>query len=331
MTASAGNHAQGVALAATTEGVDAKVVMPEQAPISKIKATRGYGAEVVLAGADYDAAAEHAHRIEHEEGRTYIHAFDDYDVMAGQGTIGLEIVEALPEVDTVVVPVGGGGLISGIATVMNAETDARVVGVQAEGASAVAESLRKGERVERERVDTIADGIAVRRTGERTLPVIRERVDEVVTVTDAETAGALVALLERSKTLVEGAGAVSLAALLEGAFDFADDETVVAVLCGGNIDLNVLTTVIMRGLVESGRYLRLRTVLKDRPGALQQLIDVIADARANIYAIQHDRTSRDIEMNAADVKLDLETRGHEHVVELVDALEAHGYEVDILV
>jgi threonine dehydratase len=331
VTASAGNHAQGVALAATTEGVDAKVVMPEQAPISKINATRSYGAEVVLAGVDYDAAAEHAHELEREEDRTYIHAFDDYDVMAGQGTIGLEIAEALPEVDTVVVPIGGGGLISGIATVLTAETDARVVGVQAEGASAVAESLRKGEPVERERVDTISDGIAVRKTGEKTLPIIQERVDEVVTVTDAETANALVALLERSKTLVEGAGAVPLAAVVERAFDYDEDETIATALCGGNIDLNVLTTVIMRGLVESGRYLRLRTVLKDRPGALEQLIEVIADARANIYAIQHDRTSRDIEMNAADVKLDLETRGHEHVVELVDALEAHGYEVDILV
>jgi threonine dehydratase len=331
VTASAGNHAQGVALAATTEGVDAKVVMPEDAPISKLRATRGYGAEVVLAGADYDEAAERAHEIEREEGRTYIHAFDDYEVMAGQGTIGLEIVEDLPDVDTVVVPVGGGGLISGIATAVTAETDARVVGVQAEGASAVADSLRKGRRVERDRVDTIADGIAVRTTGERTLPIIRERVDEVVTVADAETASALVALLERSKTLVEGAGAVPLAALLSGAIDYEADETIVAALCGGNIDLNVLTTVIMRGLVESGRYLRIRTVLKDRPGALERLIEVIADARANIYAIQHDRTSRDIEMNAADVKLDLETRGHEHVAELVDALEAHGYEVEILV
>jgi threonine dehydratase len=331
VTASAGNHAQGVALAATTEGVDAKVVMPEDAPISKLRATRGYGAEVVLAGADYDEAAERAHEIEREEGRTYIHAFDDYQVMAGQGTIGLEIVEDLPDVDTIVVPVGGGGLISGIATAVKAETDARVVGVQAEGASAVADSLRKGRRVERDRVDTIADGIAVRTTGERTLPIIRERVDEVVTVADAETASALVALLERSKTLVEGAGAVPLAALLSGAIDYEADETIVAALCGGNIDLNVLTTVIMRGLVESGRYLRIRTVLKDRPGALERLIEVIADARANIYAIQHDRTSRDIEMNAADVKLDLETRGHEHVVELVDALEAHGYEVEILV
>ncbi|MFB6207618.1 MAG: threonine ammonia-lyase [Haloglomus sp.] len=331
VTASAGNHAQGVALAATTEGVDAKVVMPEQAPISKIKATRSYGAEVVLEGADYDEAAARAHELEREENRTYVHAFDDYDVMAGQGTIGLEVVEALPDLDTVVVPVGGGGLISGIATAVTAETDARVVGVQAEGASAVAESLRKGERVERDRVDTISDGIAVRKAGEKTLPVIEERVDDVVTVTDAETANALVALLERSKTLVEGAGAVPLAALVERAFDYEPDETIATALCGGNIDLNVLTTVIMRGLVESGRYLRIRTVLKDRPGALEQLIEVIADARANIYAIQHDRTSRDIEMNAADVKLDLETRGHEHVVELVDALEAHGYEVDILV
>ena len=331
VTASAGNHAQGVALAATAEGVDSKVVMPENAPISKLKATRGYGAEVVLAGADYDEAAEHAHEIERGENRTYIHAFDDEAVMAGQGTIGLEIAEDCPDVDTVLVPIGGGGLISGIATALKAETDARVIGVQAEGASAVADSLRKGRPVEYDRVDTIADGIAVRSTGTLTLPVIRERVDEVVTVPDAATANALVALLERSKTLVEGAGAVPLAALLEGTFDYEPDETIVVALCGGNIDLNVLTTVIMRGLVESGRYLRIRTVLKDRPGALERLIEVIAEARANIYAIQHDRTSRDIEMNAADVKLDLETRGHEHVAELVDALEAAGYEVEILV
>jgi threonine dehydratase len=331
VTASAGNHAQGVALAATTEGVDSKVVMPENAPISKLRATRGYGAEVVLAGADYDEAAEHAHEIERRENRTYIHAFDDEAVMAGQGTIGLEIAEDCPDVDTVLVPIGGGGLISGVATAVKAETDARVIGVQAEGASAVADSLRKGSPVEYDRVDTIADGIAVRSTGTLTLPVIRERVDRVVTVPDAATANALVALLERSKTLVEGAGAVPLAALLEGTFDYEPDETIVVALCGGNIDLNVLTTVIMRGLVESGRYLRVRTVLKDRPGALERLIEVIAEARANIYAIQHDRTSRDIEMNAADVKLDLETRGHEHVAELVDALEAAGYEVEILV
>jgi threonine dehydratase len=234
-------------------------------------------------------------------------------------------------VDTVVVPIGGGGLISGIATAVKAKTDARVVGVQAEGASSVVPSLAKGERVELDHVDTIADGIATRSVGERTFEVIRERVDEVVTVPDEAIASAVVAALERSKALVEGAGAVSLAAVLERAFDYDDGEVVVAAMCGGNIDLNVLTTVVMRGLIERGRYLRIRTVLKDRPGALERLIEILAENRANIYAIQHDRTSKDVALNAADVELDLETRGHDHVAELIATLEEHGYEVEVLV
>jgi threonine dehydratase len=331
VTASAGNHAQGVALAASRTGADATIVMPEHAPISKINATRSYGAEVVLHGVDYDAAAEHAHRLEREENRTYVHAFDDPAVMAGQGTIGLEIVEQCPDVETVVVPIGGGGLIAGIATAVKATTDARVVGVQADGASSVAESLQKGERVERESVDTIADGIATRTAGELTFEVIRERVDEVVTVTDPEIANAVVSLLERSKTLVEGAGAVALAAVLETRFEYEDGETIVPALCGGNIDLNVLTTVIRRGLVERGRFLRIRTVLKDRPGALEDLVDLLAENRTNIYAIEHDRASKDIAMNAAEVELDLETRGADHVRQLIDALETNGYEVEVLV
>ncbi len=332
VTASAGNHAQGVALAATRIGVDAIVVMPEHAPISKLEATRSYGAEVVLHGTDYDAAAERAHEIEREEGRTYLHAFDDEAVMAGQGTIGLEIVEDCPEVDAVIVPIGGGGLISGIATAPKAqERDIRVIGVQAEGAASAAESIAKGAIREWESVDTIADGIAVGRMGERTFEVVRERVDEVVTVSDSEMAVALAALLERSKTLVEGAGAVPLAALLSGAFEYEEGETIVPALCGGNIDLNTLTTVVMRGLVETGRYLKIKTVLKDRPGALRQLIDVIAENRANIYAIQHDRTSRDIAMNAAEVVIDLETRGNDHVEALLDGMREHGYEVEVLV
>jgi threonine dehydratase len=207
----------------------------------------------------------------------------------------------------------------------------RVIGVQAEGAASAADSLQKGEIREWERVDTIADGIAVGRVGDLTFEVIRERVDEVVTVSDPKIAIALAALLERSKTLVEGAGAVPLAALLSDAFEYEDGETIVPALCGGNIDLNTLTTVIMRGLVETGRYLKIRTVLKDRPGALRQLIDVIAENRANIYAIQHDRTSRDIAMNAAEVVIDLETRGHDHVEGLVADLRERGYEVEILV
>ena len=332
ITASAGNHAQGVALAATRMGVDAKVVMPENAPISKVKATRSYGAEVVLSGVDYDAAADRAHELEREEGRYYLHAFDDEMVMAGQGTIGLEVYEDLPGVDTVVVPIGGGGLISGIATALKGkDPDVRVVGVQAEGASSVAQSLRKGQRVELDAVDTIADGIATRTVGEKTFEIIQERVDEVVTVSDDEIAVALTTLLERGKTLVEGAGAVPLAALMFERFEYDEGETVVPALCGGNIDMNTLTTVIVRGLAETGRYLRFRTILQDRPGALEELVDIIATQGANIYAIQHDRTSRDVAMNDAEVELDVETRGPDHVDELVAALEDAGYAVDVLV
>jgi threonine dehydratase len=331
VTASAGNHAQGVALAASRSGVDAKVVMPETAPISKVKATKSYGADVVLHGDDYDDAQAHAHELEESEDRTYVHAFDDAHVMAGQGTIGLEIVEDCPDVDTVVVPIGGGGLISGIATaVKGRQPDTRVVGVQAEGASTVAQSLNKGEPQSVDHVDTIADGIAVRQVGEQTFPVIQERVDEVVTVSDDEIATALVLMLERGKTLVEGAGATPLAAVLESKFDYDEGETIVPALCGGNIDLNLLTTVIVRGLVDQGRYVKIRTVLKDRPGSLNDLLDIVADERANIYAIQHDRTNRQIAMNATEVELDLETRGPEHVDRLLARIQDEGFEVTVL-
>jgi threonine dehydratase len=332
VTASAGNHAQGVALAATRAGVESVVVMPEHAPIAKVKATRNYGAEVVLHGDDYSEAQARAHEIETDEGRTYVHAFDDPAVMAGQGTIGLEILEDCPDVETVVVPIGGGGLISGIATAITEKApDVRVVGVQAEGASSVAQSLEKGEIRELDGVNTIADGIATRRVGEQTFPIIEERVDEVVTVSDPEIAVAITTLLERSKTLIEGGGAVTMAAILAEAFGYEADEAIVPVLSGGNIDLNMLRTVIMRGLVESGRYLRLRTTLADQPGSLEHLLEIIAEQRANIYAIQHDRTSRDIGMTATEVEIDLETRGEQHVEELLAELEANGYAVDVLV
>ena len=332
VTASAGNHAQGVALAATRAGVDATIVMPENAPIAKVKATRNYGAKVVLHGIDYAEAAERAHEIEDEKGRTYVHAFDDEAVMAGQGTIGLEILEDCPEVDTVVVPIGGGGLIAGIATaIKGTNPDVRVVGVQAAGASSLTRSLEKGEVVSIDGVDTIADGIATRSVGKQTFQVIKERVDEVVTVTDEQIAMAIVHRLERSKTVVEGAGAVSLAAVVFEEFDYDEGEVIVPALCGGNIDLNMLSTVIVRGLVETGRYLKIRTVLEDRPGALEDLLAVISGYRANIYAIQHDRTSRDIGMSDTEVEIDLETRGHDHVAELLEAMEANGYEVDVLV
>ncbi len=325
VTASAGNHAQGVALAATRSGVDSKIVMPEHAPISKVKATKNYGAEVVLSGQDYNEAAERAHEIERAEDRTYVHAFDDEYVMAGQGTIGLEILEDCPDVDTVVVPIGGGGLISGIATAIKEQKpETRVVGVQAEGASSVAKSLEKGERIALDGVDTIADGIATRSVGEQTFPHIQEYVDEVVTVSDPEIAVALVYLLERSKTVVEGAGAVPLAAVLFEKFQYDADETIVSALCGGNIDLNTLTNVIVRGLVETGRYLKIRTVLKDRPGALEDLLDVFTAHQANIYAIHHDRTSRDVEMNDTEVEIELEMRGPDHVDNFLADLRDEG-------
>jgi len=330
VTASAGNHAQGVALAATRAGVDSTIVMPKYAPVSKVEATKRYGGDVVLHGIDYDEAQAHAHEIEREEDKVYVHAFEDERVMAGQGTIGLEIAEQCPEVDTVVVPIGGGGLISGVATALKgALDDVRVVGVQAAGADSAARSMRAGHRVELGGVDTVADGIAVREVGEHTFPYIRERVDEVVTVDDEAIAEALTLLLERSKTVVEGAGAVALAAVLEDAFDYDDGEVIVPALCGGNIDMNTLITVILRGLVRMGRYLKVSLELKDRPGELERVASIIAREDANVYALTHDRTSRDIAVDAADLEIELETHGHEHAAEVVAALEEAGYEVDV--
>ncbi|QAU13034.1 threonine ammonia-lyase [Halorubrum sp. BOL3-1] len=330
VTASAGNHAQGVALAASRAGVDATVVMPKFAPVSKVKATRGYGASVRLEGVDYDEAQAYAHKLEREEDRTYVHAFDDPVVMAGQGTLGLEIVGDCPELDTVVVPIGGGGLISGVAVAIKERLpDVRVVGVQAEGADSAAQSLDAGEVREIDSVDTIADGIATRSVGDRTLDVMAEYVDEVVTVDDREIALALTLLLERAKTLVEGAGAVALAAVLSEAFEYDDGETVVAALCGGNIDLNRLGTVIRRGLVQMGRYLKITIDLKDRPGELERVSSIVARTGANVYAVHHDRTSRDVAVNAAELELELETDDAEHAADIVDALEAEGYNVEI--
>ena len=303
VTASAGNHAQGVSLAASRNGVDATIVMPEHAPVSKVQATEYYGGDVVLDGAGYEEAESRAREIERAEGRTYVHAFDDPDVMAGQGTLGLEVAADLPEVDTVVVPIGGGGLIAGVATAITARTDARVIGVQAEGAASTVEALEAGERGTLDGVETIADGIAVRQVGERPFEVIRERVDEVTTVSDPEIAVALLYALEREKVLLEGAGAAALAAVFSDAFDYESGETIVPLLCGGNIDMNTLTTVLMRGLVETGRYCKIRTVLKDRPGSLLRLSELLAEHRANVYGVRHDRTSRDIAMDDAEIEV----------------------------
>jgi threonine dehydratase len=330
ITASAGNHAQGVALAAQRSDVDAFIVMPEFAPISKVNATRSYGAEIELHGEDYADAQARAHELAAETDRTYVHAYEDREVQAGQGTIGLEILEDCPEVDTVVVPIGGGGLISGIATALKAtKPDTRVVGVQAEGAATVANSLTKEATNELDSVDTIADGIATGAVGENTLPVIDERVDEIVTVDDSEIASAMTLLLERAKTLVEGAGAVPLAATLEEKFEYSEGETIVPVLSGGNIDLNLLTTVLSRGLVDRGRFVKIRSVMKDRPGALRDFLNIVADSGANIYEINHDRARQSFAIDATEIEFDLETRGHDHVEQILAELRAAGFQVEV--
>jgi threonine dehydratase len=294
ITASAGNHAQGVAYAARRVGAAATVVMPESASFSKTEATAGYGAEVVLHGRDYARAYDHATGLARERGAAYVHAFDDPDVIAGQGSVGLEILEQLPDVDTVVVPVGGGGLLAGIAAALRGSgSSARLVGVQIAGAAALAPSLRAGARVCVEVADTIADGLATGAIGERPFEIIRSSVDDAVEVSDAETAAAILLLLERAKLVVEGAGATALAACLGPLRRAIAGRRVAVVLSGGNIDMNLLDRIINLGLVQEGRLFRFSTRLPDRPGELQRLVSCIAAQRANIHQIRHDARVRD--------------------------------------
>jgi len=328
--ASAGNHAQGVALAARDQGVEAVICMPEDAPISKVQATRELGAEVVLEGRDYNEAYDRAREIEADRGLAFVHPYDDPDVVAGQGTIGLEILEAVPDVDTVLVCVGGGGLLAGIATAIKAQRpDTRVIGVEPTGADALHRSLAAGERVELDAVDTIADGLATRSCGEIAFQVAREHVERVVTVDDDAIAGAILHLLEDEKSLVEGAGAAAGAALLADTLD-VEGETLAALVSGGNIDVTLLDNIIDRGLARSGRHLEIEVPLPDRPGTLQELLDVIAASRANILEIEHNRRRLDVALNVALVRVELETRGPEHVDELLATLEDAGYDARVL-
>lgn len=331
VTASAGNHAQGVALAATRSGVDAKVVMPETAPVAKVKATEGYGGDAILYGSVYDDAEARARQIANNESRTYIPAFNDWQVIAGQGTLGLELIEADVDIDTVIVPIGGGGLIAGVATAIKAHDDSvRVIGVEAAGADSTTRALADGSPTEIDSARTVADGIATKKVGEKPLTVIENKVDEIVRVTDEQMAVAVMHALERSKTLLEGAGAAPLAAVLYDRFGYDTGEVIVPVLSGGNIDINTLSKLLLHGLVETGRYLRIRTTLPDIPGALDELVGIISNTKANIHSVDHDRTSRDIGMERAVVELDLETRGTEHVEELLSVLEEEGYEVKVM-
>jgi threonine dehydratase len=327
VAASAGNHAQGVALAASLSGTRATVFMPEAAALPKIEATKRYGAEVVLTGKDVGEAFDAANAWAGEEDAVFVHPFDHPHVIAGQGTIGLEIVEQMDEVGTVVVPVGGGGLISGIAAAIRASyDDAKIVGVQAKDAAAFPPSLARGEPVTLDSMSTIADGIASNFPGDLTFRHVRDQVDEVVTVTDEVIAEALVFSIERMKLVLEPAGAAGIAALFTDATDLKPP--VVVVLSGGNIDPLLLLRVIRFGLSSAGRYFAFHTRIPDRPGELYRLLGLIADQRANILGIDHHRVGMSMSLEQVDVALQVETRGPGHIETLVERLERAGYEVE---
>jgi threonine dehydratase len=326
---SAGNHAQGVALAAKLLGVPATIVMPERAPLTKVAATRRLGAEVILHGATFDDAGAHAREIQRDRGLIYVHAFNDERVIAGQGTIGLEIVEALPALSLLIVPIGGGGLISGIAlAVKNLMPDVRIVGVQAAGCASISRSLAAGEPVAAPAARTIADGIAVKRPGDLTLPIIRELVDEVTTVDDDEIARAIAYVVQNARLVVEGAGAAGVAALLSGAVTPRANETVCVVMGGGNIDGNLLARVLEQVLVKQGRYILLRTTVDDRPGNLAPLISRVAEAGANVIDIFHRRAVWLVPVDRVGIELVLEVRDEAHGQDVVRYLSEAGYYIE---
>ena len=326
IAASAGNHAQGVAYGARAAGIKATIVMPEQAPLAKVMATRSYGAEVVLAGSVYDESFQKALELQKVSGQVFVHAFNDEAVIAGQGTIGLEIVDDLPDIGAIVVPVGGGGLIAGIAAAVKARAPhVKVIGVQAKGASAMYLSKQAHELKGTASAVTIADGIAVKTPGDLTFSIIDKYVDDIVVVDDESIAAAILMLLERSKLMVEGAGAVSLAALLQGLTPVKGK--VAAVISGGNVDVNFISRIIERGLVKAGRRVKLSTYILDRPGELQRLLAVVAELQANVINIYHDRLEQNVPIGESVVELRLETRDALHTDAIVGSLRKKGYSV----
>ena len=326
VAASAGNHAQGVALAAQQLGIEATVFMPEGAPIPKEKATRGYGAEVVFEGRYLEDALAGARRFAEETGAILIHPFDHADVVAGQGTAGLEILEQAPETRTVIVPTGGGGLLAGVAIAVKAlRPDITVIGVQAKGAAAYPDSLRQGSPVALSSMKTMADGIAVGLPGEITFAAVREHVDEIVTVSEEAMSQALLALVERAKMIVEPAGAAAVAAMLERPTAYGTPA--VAMLTGGNIDPILLGKVIRHGMAAAGRYLNLHVVIPDVPGGLALLLSEVGETGANVLEIAHERINASLHLDEVDVHLQLETRGEPHAEKVLGRLRERGYRV----
>lgn len=326
VAASAGNHAQGVALAAQLLGIKSTVFMPEGAPIPKEKATRGYGADVVFEGRYLEDALKAAKEFAAETGAVLIHPFDHVDIVAGQGTVGLEILEQAPEVETVLVPTGGGGLLAGIAiAVKTLRPDVRVIGVQAEGAAAYPGSLRAGHPVALQSMTTMADGIAVGLPGDITFAAVRDHVDEIITVSEDSLARALLALLERAKMVVEPAGAAAVAAILDRPNAFTTPT--VALLSGGNIDPLLLGKVIRHGMAAAGRYLNLQVCIPDLPGGLAQLLGEVSAVGANVLEVSHERISPTLHLDEVEVHLQLETRGEPHAEQVMSRLRERGYRV----
>lgn len=325
IASSAGNHAQGVAFASKCLGIHATIVMPKSTPIAKVQATSGYGANVVLAGDCYDEAYAKALEIQKETGATFIHPFDDEDVIAGQGTIAYEIFHDLPNVDMIVVPAGGGGLLSGIATYVKAiNPRVQVVGVQAEGANAIVTSFTKKEHCASEKVNTIADGIAVLNPGDTTVALINQYVDQMVTVSDDEIAATILLLLEREKQVVEPSGAASLAAVLNKKIDTAG-KRVVCVLSGGNIDVSFIHKVVEKGLVTRGRNMKFKTIMQDVPGALEHFCTIVRKQNANIIEVQYDRFQADLGLTETIIHMAVEVSGKEHGEKLIRSLNKAGY------
>jgi len=325
IAASAGNHAQGLAYHAGRCGIHALICMPLTTPLTKVSATKSYGAEVILHGANYDDACDEAVRLGQQQNLTFVHPFDDDAVIAGQGTLGLELLEQYPQMEVVVVPIGGGGLIGGVGcAIKESNPKVRVVGVQTARLPSMKVAVTEGKPVTLPPAATIADGIAVRRAGERTLPLVRKYVDDIVTVDEEEIANAVLLLLEREKTLAEGAGAAGLAALINHKVQLAG-KNVAVVICGGNIDVTLLSRIIERGLVKDGRLVRLRVHLPDYPGALHKVTGILAQHRANIVETSYDRAYYGVNLGDTAIDITMETRGPEHIAELLSALEAAGY------
>lgn len=324
---SAGNHAQGVALAATKYGIKSLICLPDGAPISKVEATKGYGADVCMVPGVYDDAYNEAQRLREEKNYTFIHPFDDENVIAGQGTIGIEILEEMPDVDAVVCAIGGGGLISGVAcAIKSLNPDIKVYGVQADGAPSMYQSVKEGKAVHLDRVSTIADGIQVKEPGENTFELVKKYVDEIVTVTDDEISSAILKLIETQKMIAEGAGAAPVAAVMFNKLPIKGKK-VVCVVSGGNIDVTILNRVIKRGLLMTGRQQTICVELQDKPGQLKAVADIIAEKGGNVISIHHERASEGADVTGCYLRIVLETRNFDHVKEISDALNDAGFKL----